>query len=570
MLPIVCETLEKILSMDQVKEAGISVKMVERSLDQGEAWLEGIESLYSILKQSESAGTSYPLIIYHGKHVTYHSILSMVDSMAETLRGKFSVQKGDRVGIALPLSPQFIISFFAAAKIGAVAVPMDHLLTTWEMETVVKFTGIRVLVAVYTADVALKPDTGISGVVLTRLQEFLPFEKAVSVTAGQIARTTKLNRSGVKSAWFSEMIFEPKGEQEEVDLRNDPAVIFVFPSIDGDLRGITYTGRNLITSVAGMRDNMLIPKRRFRIASSTPVFSPSGFQLSVMLPVVLGGTVICAYERNDYERIGRLCSLFDCDYVCGMPNDIYRMADEKIPLQGAKSLKGALTPAYLMNGGIREMFEKAFNVPVLEYYDLAEMSGITHMQPADRNLRKQGSVGKPLSGVITRIVDETTGKEVEAGKTGLLLIGGEQVTRGYIPPQGTEENFTDGFLRTGDMGFTDEDGFLYIKDFRREFLVSHDVIVSAREIENFLRQVDGVADAAVIGVDTGKGDQEIIAVVEPQKDRKVSVEGLREACSSRLSMEKVPSSFEIRDALPKSMAGKVLKRILIEERTAKK
>ncbi len=544
--------------------------MVERMLDENMSWVESIESLYSILKQAEAAGTSYPLIIYHGKHVTYHTILTMVDSMAETLRTKFSVQKGDRIGIALPLSPQFIISFFAAMKIGAVAVPMDHLLTTWEMETVVKFTGIKVLVAVYTADVALKPDTGISGIVLTRLQEFLPFEKAVSVTAGQIARTTKLNRTGVKYAWFSEMIFEPRGEEEKVDLRKDPAVIFVFPSIDGDLRGITYTGWNLLISVAGMRENMLIPKKRFRIASSTPVFSPSGFQLSVLLPAVLGGAVICAYERNDYDRIGRLCSLFDCDYVCGMPNDIYRMADEKIPLQGARSLKGALVPAYLMNADIRDQFEKTFNVPVLQYYDLAEMSGITHMQPADRNLRKSESVGKPLSGVIWRIVDESTGKEVEPGKSGILLLGGEQSTRGYIPSAGTEDNFTDGLLRTGDLGYCDEEGFLYIKDFRREFLVSHDVIVSAREIENFLRQVDGVADAAVIGVDTGKGDQNIIAVVEPVKGKKVSVESLREACSSRLSQEKVPAEFEIRDELPRSMAGKILKRILMEERMAKK
>ncbi len=556
--------------MDQVKETGTSVTMVERTLDESAGWMEGIESLYSILRQAEGAVTSYPLIIYHGKHVTYHTVLSMVDSMAETLRTKFSVQKGDRIGIALPLSPQFIISFFAAVKIGAVAVPMDHMLTTWEMETVVKFTGMKVLVAVYTADVALRPDSGISGIVLTRLQEFLPFEKAVSVTAGQIAKTTKLNRSGVKSAWFSQMIFEPKGEEEKVDLRKDPAVIFVFPSIDGDLRGITYTGWNLLISVAGMRENMLIPKKRFRIASSTPVFSPSGFQLSVMLPAVLGGTVLCAYERNDYERIGRLCSLFDCDYVCGMPNDIFRMADEKVPLQGARSLKGALAPAYLMNAAIRDQFEKTFNVPVLEYYDLAEMSGITHMQPADRNLRKTGSVGRPLSGVIWKIVDESTGKEAEPGKSGILLLGGEQSTRGYIPPEGTEENFTDGLLRTGDLGYSDEEGFLYIRDFRREFLVSHDVIVSAREIENFLRQVEGVADAAVIGVDTGKGDQNIIAVVEPLKGMKVSVESLSEACSSRLSLEKVPAEFEIRDELPRSMAGKVLKRILIEERMNKK
>ena len=129
-----------------------------------------MRSIYSLLREAEGKSSSFPLIVYHGKHVTYHNILSMVDSMAETLRKKFSVKKGDAIGIALPLSPQFIITFFAAIKIGAVSVPMDHLLTSWEMESVVKFTNLKVLVAVYTADITIRPGSSISGIVLTRLQ----------------------------------------------------------------------------------------------------------------------------------------------------------------------------------------------------------------------------------------------------------------------------------------------------------------------------------------------------------------------------------------------------------------
>ena len=544
--------------------------MVESTVTGEEGWLGGIRSIYSILHDAESHNTSFPIIIYHGKHVTYHSLLSMADSMAETLRKKFSVKKGDRIGIALPLSPQFMVTFFAAMKIGAVAVPMDHLLTTWEMENVIHFTGIKVLVAVYTADITVKQESGISGIILTRLQEFLPFEKTVSVTAGQIAKSVKLATTGVTTAWFSEMIFEPRGEEEQVDLEADPAVMFVFPSIDGDLRGISYSGSNLLNSIAGMRENLRIPKRRFRIASSTPVFSPSGFQLSIMLPAVLGGTVICAYERNDYERLARLCSLFECDYVCGMPNDIYSMADENVPLQGSKSLKGALCPSYLMNDGIRSMFQEKFKVPVLEYYDVPEMTGITHMQPADRNKIRQGSAGRPLRGVTQKIVDEATGEDLEHGKVGLLLLGGNQITRGYFPAEGTEGNFSGNMLKTGDMARIDEDGYLYVTDYHREFLISRDVIVSPAEIEKFLSQVEGVSEAAVIGLDTGQGDQKIVAVVVPTTGKDVSIDKLREACESRLSKEKVPAEFYLRDSMPKSISGRTLKRILIEEQTLKK
>ena len=546
------------------------MEMVESTLTGEEGWLGGIRSIYSILHDAESHNTSFPIIIYHGKHVTYHSLLSMADSMAETLRKKFSVKKGDRIGIALPLSPQFMVTFFAAMKIGAVAVPMDHLLTTWEMENVIHFTGIKVLVAVYTADITVKQESGISGIILTRLQEFLPFEKTVSVTAGQIAKSVKLATTGVTTAWFSEMIFEPRGEEEQVDLEADPAVMFVFPSIDGDLRGITYSGSNLLNSIAGMRENLRIPKRRFRIASSTPVFSPSGFQLSVMLPAVLGGTVICAYERNDYERLARLCSLFECDYVCGMPNDIYSMADENVPLQGSKSLKGALCPSYLMNDGIRSMFQEKFKVPVLEYYDVPEMTGITHMQPADRNQIRQGSAGRPLRGVAQKIVDEATGEDLEHGKVGLLLLGGNQITRGYFPAEGTEGNFSGNMLKTGDMARIDDDGYLYVTDYHREFITSRDVIVSPAEIEKFLSQVEGVSEAAVIGLDTGQGDQKIVAVVVPATGKDVSIDKLREVCESRLSKEKVPAEFHLRDSMPKSISGRTLKRILIEELTLKK
>jgi acyl-CoA synthetase (AMP-forming)/AMP-acid ligase II len=187
------------------------------------------------------------------------------------------------------------------------------------------------------------------------------------------------------------------------------------------------------------------------------------------------------------------------------------MADENVPLQGSKSLKGALCPSYLMNDGIRSMFQEKFKVPVLEYYDVPEMTGITHMQPADRNQIRQGSVGRPLRGVTQKIVDEATGEDLEHGKVGLLLLGGNQITRGYFPAEGTEGNFSGNMLKTGDMARIDEDGYLYVTDYHREFLISRDVIVSPGEIEKFLSQVEGVSEAAVIGLDTGQGDQKIVA-----------------------------------------------------------
>ena len=394
--------------------------------------------------------------------------------------------------------------------------------------------------------------------------------KAVSVTAGQIAKSVKLSSTGIRTVWFSEMIFEQKGDEEKVDAERDPAAVFVFPAVDGELRGISYTTSNLLASVLGIRENILIPKTRFKIGSSTPVFSPSGFQLSVLLPTVLAGTVICSYERNDYERLGRLCSLFDCDYVCGMPNDLYWMAELKVPLQGAKSLKAALCSSYLLSRKVKSRFEKAFDVSVQKYYDVPEMSGITHMQLADRNQRKAGSIGKPIRDITAKIVDEVSGEEIEGSKPGLLRLAGPQMTEGYIPSTGEDPHFAGGFFETGDLARKDEDGHFFITDYRREFLISNDVIVSPSEIERSLLQVEGVAEAAVIGLDSGQGDERIIAVVSPVKGKKVSVVKLRVICSQRLTKEKVPSEFRIRESLPKSMDGKILKRLLVEEYLKKK
>jgi long-chain acyl-CoA synthetase len=167
-------------------------------------------------------------------------------------------------------------------------------------------------------------------------------------------------------------------------------------------------------------------------------------------------------------------------------------------------------------------------------------------------------------------VDEATGEDLEHGKVGLLLLGGNQITRGYFPAEGTEGNFSGNMLKTGDMARIDEDGYLYVTDYHREFLISRDVIVSPGEIEKFLSQVEGVSEAAVIGLDTGQGDQKIVAVVVPASGKDVSIDRLREACESRLSKEKVPAEFYLRDSMPKSISGRTLKRILIEEQTLKK
>lgn len=539
-----------------------SSKMLDVNSEDRQHW----NNLYEIFRSKVEPNRSNPLIIFHGKHISYYSILSMADSMAESLKTKLNISKGDQVAICLPLSPQFFVSFLALQKIGVVAVPLDPEIKGYELNNVLRLLKIKSVICMSTTDLVIDTSQGVESVILVRIQDFLPFEKAVATTARTIGSVANGISRDLKIFRFSDLIYDLKGDGEFTDPERDVSVALISASRNGDLQAMMFTSASILESASSIAKSLSQSKGRFKIASFLPPFVPASFQFSVVLPLLLGGSILTSLEREDYYRTFFISSLFDCDYMLASPWDLNEILREKVPNMAIKSLKGIITSTYLLNEDIRQRVEKIYGTRVIEYYGLPEMLGVTHIQPVDRSRQKPGSPGVPIPSVEARILDEKTHEDVAQPGSGELYVRGPGIFASLVPE--TEEHneyFIGGFFDTGDLASMDEDGLYFIEERRREGITSHGILVSSHEIERLIGGIDGVKEVAVVGITEKTGNEYLLAVVSSDGEGDTLTSKIMQACRKSLSPYKIPRKIEFRKELPKSMSGKILKRQIIEE-----
>ncbi len=213
-----------------------------------------------------------------------------------------------------------------------------------------------------------------------------------------------------------------------------------------------------------------------------------------------------------------------------------------------------------------ESFEKRTGARIAEAYGMTEASSVTHVNPR-RGVRKFGSVGIPIVGTDSKIVDVETGnQELPPGEAGELLVKGPQVMAGYWnQPDETAQVLKDGWLYTGDIATMDEDGYFYIVDRKKDLILTAGFNVYPREVEEVLYQHPKVLEAAVIGLPDKVRGEKVTAYVVLKPGETATAQEIRAFCRERLAHYKEPRAVHFRDELPKSMAGKVLRRALQEE-----
>ncbi len=523
-------------------------------------------NLYEIFRANVEPNRSDPLVIFHGKHVSYYSLLSMVDSMAESLKSRLNISKGDSVAICLPLSPQFFITFLALQKIGGVAIPLDPDIKTYELHNIMGLLKLKSVVCLNTTGLVIDQGQGIESVVLVRLQDFLPFEKSVAFTAKSLGKSASGISKELNVFRFTDLIYEAKGEGTFIDPEKDISVGFISASRSGDLQAMFFTASNLLESASSISKAMPQAKGRFKIASFLPPFLPASFQFTVTLPILLGGTVLTSVTREDYYMTFFTSSLYDCEYMLASPWDLSEILEERIPNMAIKSLKGIITETYLLNRRIRQEIEKRYGTRVLEYYGVPEMLGVTHMQLIDRAKQKPGSPGIPIPNVQAKLLEEKSHREASPPAIGELYLKGPGLFTSLVPllPDNSQY-FLDGYFDSGDLASIDEGGLYHIEGRVRKAITSHGIMVSSHEIEKVIEGVEGVKEVAVVGVTEETGNEYILAVVSSESEVDGLDSRIMQACRKSLSRFKVPRKIEFRKELPKSMSGKVLKMQIIDE-----
>jgi long-chain acyl-CoA synthetase len=519
-----------------------------------------------------------PALLFKGRTTSHGELDRRSDAFAAALAG-LGVAKGDRVALLLPNCPQFLICELGAWKAGAVIHPLNPIYTEQELEGALRRTRaetIVVLTPFYGRVKAVQPGTALRRVVATNVKEYLPPLLGVLFTLAKERKDGHRVRIADGDLWLGELLDRHRDAPRPAGLvsPDDPAVILMSGGTTGTPKGVvglhrhyTITGRQLGTwlqaGTAPWEDVIMAALPLFHS------FANIGIQ-SVAL-------------RN-HNAMALVPNPRDLDDLLDTINKTRPAAFSGVPtlfnallhhprVQAGKvdfsSVKVCFSGAAPLLAETKRRFEELTGGRIVEGYSLTEAMLACAVNPVE-GPNKIGSVGMPLPDVEVRIVDPEGGARLPAGEVGEVLINAPQLMACYWDdPEETAATVRthDGgrWLHTGDLGYLDTDGYLFIVDRMKDLIKTHGYQVWPREIEEVLATHPAVAEVGVAGVpDEAKGEvAKAWVVLRP--GQQASAEELRAFCRERLAPYKVPATVEFRAELPKSMVGKVLRRALTAE-----
>ena len=495
-----------------------------------------------------------PATVFEGWRTTYGVMRARVDRLANALAA-LGVGAGDRVGILQVNSDEYVEAYFAAAKLDAVYVPLNFRARAGELVQMVNEAGARVLLVgpAYTdlvSSVAAK---------LSSVEHYIALEEPV---AGW-----HYYRDLIESASAEERY--PQGDGKDLTL------ILFTAGTTGSPKGVMLS-HDSFSSFILSNVTPADPDVEERNILSVPLYHVAGMQ-SVVAGVYAGRTLVVErqfepgqwLELVEQERVTRAMMVPTMlKMVLDHPDfDRHDLSSLEVITYGAASMPVEV---------IMRAIEALPGVQFINAFGQTETAAtITMLSPEDhvlegskedidRKLRRLSSIGKPLEDVEVRIVDQN-GRAVRMGQVGELVARGDRLMNGYWHmPEATAEAIVDGWLHTGDLGYADEDGYIFLAGRARDFIKRGGEMVSPEEVERVLQSHPDIEEAAVIGVPDVDWGERVRAVVVAVEGRTIKPDEVIEFCRQRLASFKKPESIVVTDELPRSHLGKVLKTELRE------
>ena len=500
-------------------------------------------NLAVILSESAHSFPDRPAAISAQGQLTYAQLDAASDRVAASLAAD-GIRPGDRVALQLPNIPQFLMSYFGILKAGAVAVPLNVMLKAPE-------------VAFHLGDCKARTLITWEGIL------------AEAVKGAQAAGLDQIYAVGHADDQDGAVPFERLLAVEvpryEMAMRDpaDTAVIIYTSGTTGRPKGAELTHLQLYM-------NADIPGRLFGIKpddiviTALPLFHVFGLSSILNLCVRFGCTmsliprftpaaVLEAIQRDRATIFDGVPTMF-ADLLSHPDLDGYDLSSLRVAISG-----GASIPAPLLDA-----FEERFGLVILEGYGLTETASTTTFNVSAEE-RRVYSVGKPIWGTQTQVWDDE-GRSLPPGpeNVGEVVTRGMHVMKGYLnDPQATAAAFADGWFHTGDLGYFDKDGFLFIVSRKKEVIIRGGYNVYPSEIENVLHAHPAVAEAAVVGVPDERLGQEVMAVIIAHSTVTLVEADLQSYLRERLAAYKIPRIFEFWSELPKNTLGKILKDELV-------
>ncbi len=538
----------------------------------------------TLLDELDTAAHECPeraFVLFKGTRLTYADMAALSRRCALGLRAR-GVQRGDRVGLLLPNCPQYLIAQFAAWRLGATVVPLNPLYTGAELAQPLRDTGctlIVVLSAFYEHVKAVQAETALRTIVVANIKEHLPplLRLAFTLFVERRQGHRALRRDGDPA--FVELLEAQPQEPVPAQAAGRPdeiAMILMSGGTTGTPKGViglhralSMSGRQLSAWYGGARapgaDTLLLP---------LPLFHAYGCVAMQGFLLLTRNTVALVPNPRDLKDLLRTVARTRPTLFLGVPtlfNALVNHPDVQRRRVDLSSIRMCLSGAAPLLAETRRRFEELSGTRILEGYALTE-SLIAAVVTPFQGTRKLGSVGIPLPDVELRIVDAERGARVlPVGETGEVLLRAPQQMPSYWQRADDDNevlrHYDDGpaWLHTGDLGYVDEDGFLFLVDRKKDLMKPGGLQVWPREVEEALAAHPAVAEVGVAGVQDGTRGEIVKAWVVLRAGQQADEAELRAFCKARLAPFKIPSRIAFRADLPKSLVGKVLRRRLVAE-----
>ncbi|MFC4409845.1 long-chain-fatty-acid--CoA ligase [Chungangia koreensis] len=512
-------------------------------------------------------------IHFMGKDISYKELYESSLKFANYLKS-LGVQKGDRVAIMLPNSPQSVIGYYGILYAGGIVVQTNPLYTERELQYQMKDSGAKIILAMdilYPRIMKVQQETDLENVIITGIKDYLPFPKNLIypfIQKKQYGFSVKVEHRGM-SHLFTEVMKVATPERIEVpfNFEEDLALLQYTGGTTGFPKGVMLTHKNLISN-ASMCEKWLykIEKGEETVMGILPLFHVYGMTTVLILSVMQGNKMVLL-PKFDVETALKTIDKQKPTIFPGAPTLYIGLLNHPdVSKYDLSSIKACVSGSAPLPVDVQDRFERVTGGKLVEGYGLTETSPITHANFLWDIDRVKGSIGVPWPDTEAAILSMETGEPVPAGEKGEIAIKGPQVMKGYWKrPEDTEMSFRDGWFLTGDIGYMDENGYFYIADRKKDMIIAGGFNIYPREVEEVLYEHDAVMECVVAGVPDPYRGETVKAYIVLKEGATVTEEELNKFCRQHLASFKVPRLYEFRTELPKTAIGKILRRTLIEE-----
>jgi long-chain acyl-CoA synthetase len=511
-----------------------------------------------------------------GGRLTYRQLAEQTDRFAAALHA-LGVRKGDRVAVMLPNLPQFVIAFFGSIRLGAIVVNTNPLYTPREIlqqsgdagaETIVMLSGS------YARLRQVQAETRIRRVILTDVSDYVDI-------GFRSLLNRRLRKDGLMADvpagngvyHFRPLLAAHPEPPPGVDVGPEDIALFQYTGgTTGVPKAAMLSHCNLVANILQVRNWLSgIPDRVSPCLGAIPFFHVYGMTVAMGLAIGMASRLIIMPSPRPIGHVMEVIQHEKPAVFPGVPAMyIGAINHPQVKRYDLRSIQACISGSAPLPMEVQVRFGEITGGRLVEGYGLTEAAPVTHCNPVFGQ-RKAGSIGVPLPDVEAKIVNHETLEEQPVGEPGELWVRGPQIMAGYWnqPDETAKCLMPGGWLRTGDIARMDEDGYFYIIDRLKDIIIVGGFNVVPREVEEVLFEHPKVLEAVVAGVPDPKSGEAVKAYVVLKPGQAATPAELIAFCRERLSPYKVPRQVEFRTELPKTMLGKFLRRVLVEEETRK-